>query len=166
MTTFVRGGRSRLCLMLMASFLFLCVGLVDPGAPWAQMSSPECPPTRTDIEGPFYEPDAPMRTQTGQGLKVSGRVQSANHCKPLQGARIEWWSANPSGSYTDTHRATIMTDKDGVYGYETVFPSGYSSRPPHLHVKVSASGYRPLTTQIYPQAGQKQIDFDFNLLPE
>jgi len=130
------------------------------------MSSSDCAPTRTDIEGPFYEPNAPMRTQTGQGLKVSGRVQSTRDCKPLPGARIEWWSADRAGDYKDAHRATVLTGNDGTYRYETVFPSGYSFRPPHLHVKVSASGHRPLTTQIYPAEGQGQIAFDFNLVPE
>ena len=166
MPIFARRGKSRLRRMLMASILLLCFGWVDPGAPLAQMSSSECPPTKTDIEGPFYEPNAPVRAQTGQGLKVSGRVQSSKDCQPLQGARIEWWSADRAGNYQDVHRATVITDAAGTYRYETVSPSGYSFRPPHLHVKVSALGHGTLTTQIYPKEGQKQIDFDFNLVTE
>jgi len=129
-------------------------------------ASDGCPPTAADSEGPFYEPNAPVRAQTGKGLKVIGRVQSAGDCEPLAGARIEWWSANRQGTYTDALRATVRTDADGAYQYETVSPSGYSFRPPHLHVKVSATGHRTLTTQIYPERGQNEIEFVFNLVPE
>ena len=40
---------------------------------------------------------------------------------------------------------------------------GYYGRPPHIHVKVLAPGHAPLTTQIYPKAGQTEVAFDFVL---
>lgn len=158
----LKGSNVRLpgCLLL------ACLLWLGPGAFPVPVGASTCPPTRTDSEGPFYEPNAPRRTQTGQGLQVTGNVQSTKDCEPLPNARIEWWSADREGNYTDQLRATVMTGKDGAYRYQTVFPSGYSFRPPHLHVKVSASGYRTLTTQIYPEPGQKEIQFDFNLVPE
>ena len=53
--------------MFLVSWVWLCVAWVNPGTVVAQANPSECPPTRADIEGPFYEPNAPLRTQTGQG---------------------------------------------------------------------------------------------------
>jgi protocatechuate 3,4-dioxygenase beta subunit len=124
-----------------------------------------CQPTRPDMLGPFYKPDAPARSRTGEGLVVSGVVRSAATCAPLPGARIEWWSADGRGEYQDSLRATQVADGEGRYRYETVFPGQYPGRPPHLHVRLSAPGHRVLVTQIYPRPGERQITFDF-VLPQ
>jgi len=134
-----------------------CVA-ASPGGQWA------CAPTRPDAEGPFYVPGAPERGSTGRGLVISGAVRSAADCAPIPGARLEWWSVNPRGRYDDDHRATQRADAEGRYRYETDFPAGYSFRRPHVHVRVSAPGHRPLVTQIYPRAGQAAIDLDFVVL--
>ena len=157
---------TKLCAILATCLSLSLMGWIQPRVLVAQTSSSGCPVTQADIEGPFYKANAPVRTQTGRGLQVSGSVRSVKNCEPLQGARIEWWSADGEGDYKDEHRATVVTGKEGSYRYETVSPSGYSFRPPHLHVKVSASGHRTLTTQIYPKDGQQEIAFDFNLVPE
>jgi protocatechuate 3,4-dioxygenase beta subunit len=122
-----------------------------------------CPPTRPDMLGPFYKPDAPVRSRTGDGLVVSGTVRSASTCAPLPGARIEWWSADTRGEYRDSLRATQTADDDGRYRYETVFPGVYPGRPPHLHVRLSAPGHRVLVTQVYPRPGDRTIELDFVL---
>jgi protocatechuate 3,4-dioxygenase beta subunit len=125
-----------------------------------------CAPTRPDMLGPFYTPNAPERSGTGQGLVVSGRVVSARACAPLSGARLEWWSANAHGDYDDGHRATEMTDPEGHYRYETDLPGRYEPRPPHVHVRISAPGHKTLVTQLYPSPGQTAIATDFVLLHE
>lgn len=125
-----------------------------------------CAPTRPDMLGPFYTPNAPERGQTGRGLVVSGHVRSAGDCAPLPGARIEWWSANPQGDYDDEHRATQIVDGQGRYRYETDFPGRYPGRPPHVHVRISAPGHRLLVTQLYPGSGAKTIETDFVLTRE
>ena len=130
--------------------------LSAPGAVAAQ----SCPPTKPDALGPFYVPNAPERARTGQGLVVSGRVRSATGCAPIAGARIEWWSANPSGDYDEAHRATQITDAEGRYRYETNPPGRYPGRPPHLHLRISAPGHRTLVTQIYPKPGDTAIEAD------
>lgn len=124
-----------------------------------------CPPTKSDSEGPFYEANAPVRSKTGEGLIIQGTVRSTRSCAPLGGATIEWWQANSQGKYDDAHRATMKAVEDGRYRYESDFPAGYFFRPPHVHVKVSAPGHKTLTTQIYPETGQREITFDFNLEP-
>ena len=77
-----------------------------------------------------------------------------------------WWAANSKGEYDDEHRATQKADSEGRYRYETDFPARYPVRPLHLHVRVTASGHRPLVTQIYPKAGQASLTFDFVLVRE
>jgi protocatechuate 3,4-dioxygenase beta subunit len=125
-----------------------------------------CPPTKPDMLGPFYVPNAPERAKTGLGLIVAGRVRSSAGCVPLPGAKIEWWSANPRGDYDEAHRATQVADGQGAYRYETDFPGRYPGRPPHLHLRVSAAGHRTLVTQIYPRGGQSAIETDLVLVPD
>lgn len=132
----------------------------------SSIAQPTCIPTRPDAEGPFYKPNAPERASTGRGLVVSGTVRSASGCGPLAGARIEWWSVNPRGSYDDDHRATQRADGDGHFRYETDFPVRYYGRPPHLHVRLTAPGHRTLITQLYPTPGQTSLAADFVLVRE
>ncbi len=122
-----------------------------------------CAPTQADMLGPFYEPGAPERAATGRGFVVSGLVRSARGCGALPAARLEWWSANPAGEYDREHRATQAADGAGHFRYETSFPGRYPGRPPHLHVRVSATGHRTLVTQLYPERGQTTLQLDFVL---
>lgn len=119
-----------------------------------------CGPTSPDSEGPFYKPGAPTRESTGRGFVVSGTVKTAGSCAPIAGARVEWWQANPRGTYDDEHRGTLLARSDGTYRFETDFPPAYFGRPPHIHFKVVAPGHRTLTTQLYPKPGQTEITFD------
>ena len=129
-------------------------------------AQPACRPTPADALGPFYTPNAPERAITCKGLVVTGAVRSGASCGPVARARIEWWSANPRGEYDDAHSATEAAGADGRYRYETDFPGTYPGRPPHLHVKVTAPGHRPLVTQIYPRPGQSAMEVDLVLTRE
>jgi protocatechuate 3,4-dioxygenase beta subunit len=146
--------------------LALGLGLALACATGVAAQPAACPPTRPDMLGPFYKPDAPERAVTGEGLVVSGTVRSARGCAPLPGARLEWWSADGRGEYRDDLRATQRTAGDGAFRYETVPPGRYPGRPPHLHVKVSAPGHRTLVTQVYPREGQRAVATDFVLVAE
>jgi len=125
-----------------------------------------CRPTAPDSEGPFYTTNAPERSSIGRGLVVTGVVRAVGSCAAIPRARIEWWQANALGQYDDAHRATQTADSEGKFRFETNVPGIYPGRPPHLHVKVSAPGHRPLTTQLYPTPGQTEIPFDFVLRPQ
>ena len=138
-----------------------CVGGMAAGP--QEAASSMCPPTREDVEGPYYVRGAPERSKTGEGLVLAGTVRRVGDCVPIAGARIEWWSVNESGNYDPSHRATTTAARDGSYRYETDFPRRYWLRPRHVHVKVSAAGYGTLTTQVYPARGQREITFDFHL---
>ena len=129
-------------------------------------AQPKCAPTKTDMEGPFYKPGAPLRDATGRGLVVSGVVRSADTCEPIKDARVEWWQANPRGEYDDAHRGAQMTGAGGAYRFATDVPPPYSGRPAHIHFKTEAKGYRKLTTQLYPNGGQSAVQFDLVLAKE
>lgn len=126
----------------------------------------KCPPTPWDEIGPFYRPGAPQRTKIGSGYVLSGTVRSATDCRPLPGARIEFWQVNASGVYDDAHRATIIADRQGRYRLETAVPPPYERRPPHIHILVDLRGFAGLITQHYPQRHRKSSTFDLVLSPE
>jgi protocatechuate 3,4-dioxygenase beta subunit len=156
--------RIKRAVIRLGAALALVVGCALAIPPTAQLA---CAPTRPDAEGPFYRPNAPQRDSTGRGLVVSGVVRSTADCRPVTGARLEWWSANSGGRYDDEHRATQRADAEGRYRYETDFPAGYGFfRRPHLHVRVTAPGHEMLVTQLYPQRGQTALELDFVLIPK
>jgi protocatechuate 3,4-dioxygenase beta subunit len=125
----------------------------------------KCRATAPDSLGPFYEPGAPVRSRVGTGYLLQGRVLSVATCRPVRRARIEFWLVNPQGEYDDAHRATVLARADGRYSFQSNRPIGYASRPPHIHVRVSARGYRTLVTQHYPRAGRTRAVFDLVLRP-
>jgi protocatechuate 3,4-dioxygenase beta subunit len=124
-----------------------------------------CPPTPQDALGPFYKPDAPMRSAVGQGYVLTGTVRSSKDCSAVDGARIEFWLAGPNGRYDDDHRATLLSGKSGGYRFESNFPPPYSGRRSHIHIRVSAPGYKALVTQHYPDRGRTEGEFDLVLIP-
>lgn len=126
----------------------------------------QCAPTRPDSMGPFYEPGAPLRSSVGEGYVLTGKVKSAADCDPIARAEIEFWLVNPEGRYDDAHRATVIADGAGAYGFKSNRPSGYAFRPPHIHIRVTAEGFEPLVTQHYPEEGVSRAEFDLVLVPE
>lgn len=125
-----------------------------------------CRPTRPDMLGPFYVPNAPERASVGKGHILSGVVRSSVDCSPIEGTRIEFWLVGPHGRYDNYHRATLFADKMGTYKFESNFPPPYAGRPSHIHIKVTVDGYRTLVTQYYPAKGQTESKFDIILIPE
>ena len=124
-----------------------------------------CNPTRPDDLGPFYMPNAPVRSSVGQGHVLRGVVRSAAGCKPIPGARIEFWLAGPDGRSDDARRAIESTGRDGVYRFESNLPGVYGGRPPHIHLRVTAAGYLILTIQHYPAPNETEGTFDLVLVP-
>jgi protocatechuate 3,4-dioxygenase beta subunit len=124
-----------------------------------------CTPTAPDAEGPFYRAGAPERSKIGEGYVLMGEVKSAVDCAPIAGAKIEAWMAGPDGRYDDRLRATFFSREDGRYVLESPFPGRYGSRPPHIHLLVTAPGFAELITQHYPVPGSAEAVFDLILLP-
>lgn len=119
-----------------------------------------CGPTADNIEGPFFKPGAPKRTRLveadapGVPLSLSGTVVGPD-CKPLRDVHMELWQADPHGAYDNTGNRfrARLTLRDGRFHFDTRVPGRYLNgreyRPSHIHIKVAARGFAPLTTQLY-----------------
>ena len=144
---------------LLTAGLALCT---MPGAALAQ----QCRVTPRDQLGPFYKSGAPAQAElcaSGGGgtekLLVSGRVLGMPDCKPLAGALVEVWQADQRGDYSQVGakpddpgcllRASIVTDGEGRYAFNTILPGEYPGRPRHIHYRVSHKGHATLVTQLY-----------------
>jgi protocatechuate 3,4-dioxygenase beta subunit len=125
-----------------------------------------CIPTHPDSLGPFYKPNAPLRSSVGRGYRLSGMVLSSKNCSPIPQALIEFWMAGPDGEYKDDYRAVVISDESGEYQFESHFPPSYSQRPPHIHIRATAHGFKTLTTQHYPRNGSTRGEFDLVLIPD
>jgi catechol 1,2-dioxygenase/hydroxyquinol 1,2-dioxygenase len=122
--------------------------------------------------------------EDGDTLFLSGRVLAVNG-QPIANALVEVWQPNSRGFYDlqdvsqpqGNFRGCFRTNLDGKYAFETVVPIGYNIpasgpcgevlqllgrhtwRAAHIHFKLSAEDYIPLTTQIYID-GDPHLDSD------
>lgn len=108
-----------------------------------------------------------VESAEGEISLVSGVVLDEN-CKPIPNAIVEIWQASAEGRYNHELDAQnpvaldpffqywgrMTTGKDARYSFKTIKPGAYPAsgswwRPPHIHFKVIAPGFRTLTTQMY-----------------
>ncbi len=129
------------------------------------LSAATCVPTSIDELGPFYKPNAPLRSSVGKGYVIQGIVRSSADCSAVPGAALELWLAGSDGEYDDAHRATVIADASGVYRFESNVPPPYYGRPPHIHLRLSAKGFETLITQHYPVPSRHEAVFDIVLVP-
>jgi hypothetical protein len=113
-------------------------------------------PLLRTAKGRSTQPDAPMRSSVGKGYYLSGVVKSAKivRISPEPGLSL---ACRPNGNYDDEHRATLLADPSGRYVFESNFPPKYTSRPPHIHIRVTADGFKTLVTQHYPEELQGDV---------
>jgi protocatechuate 3,4-dioxygenase beta subunit len=87
-------------------------------------------------------------------------------CRPVSGARLDFWQADDRGQYDNTGfrlRGYQLTDSAGRYHLETIVPGLYTGRTRHIHVKVQAPNLPALTTQLYvPGEPRNQSDGIYN----
>ncbi len=121
--------------------------------------------TTTDILGPFYRPDSPVRTNLviagapGQRVTLTGRVRHKDCTTPYQNAKVEIWHCGADEQYDNAspeyrYRGTTHCDAQGRYEFQTILPVPYAvgngqTRPAHFHLLISAPGYQSLVTQLY-----------------
>lgn len=120
--------------------------------------------TTSDILGPFYRPDAPVRSDltspdlAGNRITVKGRVFAGDCETPLTNAKVEIWHCDSEGNYDNdskdfNQRAQQMSTDQGVYSFYTIFPGKYLNgkeyRPAHIHFRVTAKGHQELVSQLY-----------------
>jgi protocatechuate 3,4-dioxygenase beta subunit len=122
-----------------------------------------CNVTEPTVQGPEYTPNPPVRQGQdfaqgipGERLVLSGKVLNHMTCKPVQGAVLDIWQTNSTGDYDYKGfnlRGKIVTDKDGNYLLNTVYPESLQldniTRPSHIHVIVGVPGQPLITTQVY-----------------
>jgi catechol 1,2-dioxygenase len=125
------------------------------------------------LEPPCVMPQRP--DEPGEPLILSGSVKTPDG-QPIAGALLDVWQADATvpGSYSNIHpgqpdfnlRGKLHTDEHGRFELTTIRPAPYripdqgptgrllgalgrhAWRPAHIHVKLSADGYQPLTTQL------------------
>ena len=128
-----------------------------------------CTVTPSDILGPYWSPNHPQRNilanseEPGTRIFISGIV-TADDCEtPIQNAIVDVWHANDDGCYTifqecqsgnsnnDLYnlRGIIITDQNGYYTFESIFPGYYAGRPRHFHYKITSPSGLELVTQCY-----------------
>jgi catechol 1,2-dioxygenase len=136
------------------------------------------------LEPPYVMPQRP--DEPGEPLVFSGTVTTPDG-QPIVGALLDVWHADATvpATYSNIHpgqpdfnlRGKLKTDEQGRFELTTIRPAPYhipdqgptgrllgalgrhSWRPAHIHVKISADGYQPLTTQLYFQ-GDEFLDSD------
>jgi catechol 1,2-dioxygenase len=118
-----------------------------------------CTPTLDDGVSPSYVPNAPERTVVGKGHVVTGTVLSSADCQPIAHARLEFWPEEKGLGHPDSSRATLFTDPDGRYRFEC-------NPPDHIHMRISADGYKTIGVNSYHPSGQVEGTFDIVLQPE
>ncbi|EAZ82037.1 dioxygenase family protein [Algoriphagus machipongonensis] len=121
--------------------------------------------TTTDILGPFYRPDSPMRSnlnvagKKGKPIHLTGIIMNDDCDTPYANAKVELWHCDEEGVYDNStpaynYRGTVMTDSKGQYSFDTILPVPYDAgggmiRPAHYHLMITAEGYQTLVTQLY-----------------
>jgi Protocatechuate 3,4-dioxygenase beta subunit len=108
---------------------------------------------------PSYKPNAPERTIVGQGHVLTGVVLSSLDCQPIAHAQLEFWPEEDDLGHPDASRATFFTDENGYYHFEC-------NMPDHIHMRISAPGYRSIGVNSYHPNGQPEGMFDIVLVPE
>jgi len=136
------------------------------------------------LEPPYVMPQRP--DEPGEPLVFFGTVRTPDG-QPIVGALLDVWQADATVPATYSNidpgqpdfnlRGKLKTDEQGRFELTTIRPAPYhipdqgptgrllnalgrhSWRPAHIHVKISADGYQPLTTQLYFQ-GDQFLDSD------
>jgi protocatechuate 3,4-dioxygenase beta subunit len=90
---------------------------------------------------------------------LTGVVLSSADCQPIAHAKLEFWPEEEELGHPDSSRATFFTDQNGHYRFEC-------TPPEHIHMRISAEGYRPIGVNSYHPNGQSEGTFDIVLQPE
>jgi protocatechuate 3,4-dioxygenase beta subunit len=90
---------------------------------------------------------------------LTGVVRSSRDCAPIANAQLELWPEVADQGHPDEARATIFTDSEGRYRFECDMPE-------HIHLRISAPGYRTLAQNSYHPNGEAEGTFDIVLEPE
>lgn len=134
---------------------------------------PACVLTPVTGEGPFYFDPKLVRAditenRPGARLTLAIKVVTAGDCAALSGARVDVWHADAHGVYSGYEnqqgtedgterlaagktflRGTQFSDRDGRAVFQTVYPSWYRGRTPHIHFKIFTGEREVAVSQLY-----------------
>ena len=114
-----------------------------------------------DIDNDLVKISSRIEQAGGEIVQLKGRVLNRDG-KPVESARVEIWQCDANGRYL--HRGDSgwssrdiafqgfghdITNADGKFTFRTIKPVPYTSRTPHIHLKVLLAGKEQLTTQLY-----------------
>lgn len=135
--------------------------------------TPECrdadDPTEEQIEGPYFKPRSPQRTDLvvsgsrGKLVTLEGLVLTRS-CRPVPSALLDLWHADENGDYDNSgfrYRGHLLADASGRYRFRTILPGLYPGRTRHYHLKVQAPQRPILTTQLYFPREAKNAEDSF-----
>ncbi len=126
-----------------------------------------CEPTRGQ---PLRSEDSetfPERFVVGEDYVLSGVVRDSTTCLPVADARIAFSMANAQGVYDGEHDGILYTNQQGAYRIQSDPPASYGPGA-HVHLFISAPGYRGLATEwmLEDGTGEGNDTFDIALRPE
>jgi protocatechuate 3,4-dioxygenase beta subunit len=135
-----------------------------------EVADPVCELTRPDVEGPYWTPGSPERSNLrdpGDSPLLDLNLSVVDQdCVPVPGAWIDIWHADPDGDYDKNgwgYRGHHFADGAGHSLLETVIPGLYPGRTRHIHVKVRGATPAIFTTQLYfPDVPENDDDFFYH----
>ncbi|KAH7372441.1 hypothetical protein KP509_17G004600 [Ceratopteris richardii] len=127
--------------------------------------SPPPPPSASNCtqfaertEGPYWieenikASNVRLNLTYGVPLNITFKIangtlsEQAGECVPIEGARVDLWSARYDGVYSDVEedgtvgetwlRGYQLTNSTGYVTFYTIFPGWYTSRTVHIHIRV------------------------------
>jgi hypothetical protein len=135
----------------------------NEGADTAGMDSQTCAATVSNPGGDNnYVPDAPVRSDLGQGFEISGVVRGPD-CAPLAGVRVQVWLATATGGER-ANRASVITGSDGTYRISTD-PVRAQFGEPNIHVAYDDAAFRPVFLRNVVDEGDTSAHVDLTLVP-
>jgi hydroxyquinol 1,2-dioxygenase len=172
---FCRGDRQELILLSDALGVSTLLELVNEGRPFGATEPTVLGPFY--VEGAparsFGDSIVDDPSTGGEPLVLHGEVRDIEG-RPIPGATVEVWQVQPNRRYDIEEdpqrrnlRGTFTARADGRYRIRTVRPVDYtvpedgpvghmlhalgrdSWRPAHIHLKVSAEGYRSVVTHVF-----------------
>jgi protocatechuate 3,4-dioxygenase beta subunit len=182
MNRVVLGAVAVVLLAGVASFVGQSADFATPALSAAEKAN--CGATAQVTEGPYYvsgtaalaDGNLNATNLPGTPITVSGHVyEGLDASKPIAKASIEIWHTDSAGAYhpngngpVTNYAATevalrgfVTTDAQGAYKFNTIYPGEYTGRTRHIHIKITAEGKSPLTTQlIIPSLSGDKITFD------
>jgi protocatechuate 3,4-dioxygenase beta subunit len=149
---------------------------------FAADAAPTCVLTPVTSEGPFYFDPKRVRaditeSRPGARLTLAIKVVTAGTCRALAGARVDVWHADAHGVYSGYEnqqgtedgaeklaagktflRGTQFADREGRATFQTVYPSWYRGRTPHIHIKILLGKDEVAVSQLFfPDEINRQV---------